>query len=70
MQTESGNGRNAKRTRVFCAALAPTNFFLFPDFDETWLVQGLRSLVLSQRAAMCAQVKFVISELTFRLNLT
>ena len=47
-----------------CGAL--TNHF--PDFGGTWSVEGLRSPVAPQWAAMCAHVSFVISELPLRLE--
>ena len=53
------------------AALALTNFFLYPFFGGIWSVQGLRSPVASKLAAMRVQVSFVIwSELPLRANLT
>ena len=46
---------------LYCAVLALINLPLFSDFGGNWSVQGLRSLVASQRAAMCAQVIFACS---------
>ena len=58
----------ASTCRIACAALTLTNFFLLPDFVRTCSVQRLRSPVTLQRAAMRAQVSFVISELPLRLE--
>ena len=43
-----------------------TNSLLVPDSGGTWSVQEVRSPVAPQRAAMRAQVSFVISELPLR----
>ena len=48
------------------AALVLTNFSVFFDFGVIWSVQGLRLPVASQRAAMRAQMSFVILELQLR----
>ena len=54
-----GRGISFVETIVaYCAALALTILPFFSNSGGVWTVQGMRSPVLSQRAAMRAQVSF------------